>query len=48
MSPAAIDRRLRTVAELWRFGLALGRARRIGPVAASAPTRAPEAEEPAR
>ena len=32
MSPAAIDRRLRTVAELNRFGASLRLARPLGPV----------------
>ena len=32
MSAAAIDRRLRTVAELNRFGASLRRARPLGPV----------------
>ena len=35
MSPAAIDRRLRTVGELFRFGMALRSAKRIGVVSAT-------------
>jgi hypothetical protein len=45
MSPEAIVRRLQEVAALYRLGLAIARARRIGPVSgkgASPPAACPE------
>jgi hypothetical protein len=39
MSPEAIERRLREVAMLYRLGISIGKARRIGRVGARSPER---------
>ncbi len=52
MSPAALDRRLRDLSELWEFGMTIKNAKRLGKVRdkephstkASAGSRSPEPE----
>jgi hypothetical protein len=48
MSSTAIDRRLRTVGELFRFGMALQTAKRIGPVPVPEPDRKESPDRAAR